>query len=183
MIIVQVTESNYELKETGLFFSNLFSIVNSDEWANLKPETGDGGVHTWDKESRSKLSRSLKGRKCSDTTRKNMTKANRESAKVRAESIRKTLSDPDKKLNRITTMKEHLYTDVINDSRSKKMTEKRWYNDGHTQVRATSLPAPNWIEGRLQYEIPAITCPHCGKIGGISAMKRWHFEKCKSRVE
>jgi len=24
-----------------------------------------------------------------------------------------------------------------------------------------------------------ITCPHCNKNGGISAMKRWHFEYCK----
>ena len=23
------------------------------------------------------------------------------------------------------------------------------------------------------------TCPHCGKIGGITAMPRWHFDKCK----
>jgi len=24
-----------------------------------------------------------------------------------------------------------------------------------------------------------ITCPHCGKSGGISGMKRYHFDKCK----
>lgn len=23
-----------------------------------------------------------------------------------------------------------------------------------------------------------VECPHCGKIGGISIMKRWHFDKC-----
>lgn len=27
-----------------------------------------------------------------------------------------------------------------------------------------------------------IECPHCEKIGGISQMKRWHFENCKKRV-
>ena len=25
-----------------------------------------------------------------------------------------------------------------------------------------------------------ITCPHCGKVGGIAIMKRWHFDNCKS---
>ena len=25
-----------------------------------------------------------------------------------------------------------------------------------------------------------IQCPHCGKIGGSSNMKRWHFDNCKS---
>jgi hypothetical protein len=31
------------------------------------------------------------------------------------------------------------------------------------------------LRGRTQAKI---TCPHCGKIGG-TAMKRWHFERCK----
>jgi hypothetical protein len=25
-----------------------------------------------------------------------------------------------------------------------------------------------------------ITCPHCGKIGGSTNMKRYHFEHCKT---
>jgi hypothetical protein len=28
---------------------------------------------------------------------------------------------------------------------------------------------------------PKVECPHCSKIGGISAMKRWHFDNCKLR--
>jgi len=24
-----------------------------------------------------------------------------------------------------------------------------------------------------------VICPHCGKEGGLGAMKRWHFDKCK----
>lgn len=24
-----------------------------------------------------------------------------------------------------------------------------------------------------------VTCPHCGKTGGIAIMKRWHFDNCK----
>ena len=26
---------------------------------------------------------------------------------------------------------------------------------------------------------PTSTCPHCGKIGAISPMNRWHFDNCK----
>lgn len=26
---------------------------------------------------------------------------------------------------------------------------------------------------------PNVICPHCGKEGGICAMKRWHFDNCK----
>ena len=25
-----------------------------------------------------------------------------------------------------------------------------------------------------------VTCPHCNLEGGISQMKRWHFENCKT---
>ena len=28
---------------------------------------------------------------------------------------------------------------------------------------------------------PKIECPHCGKIGGNSQMKRWHFDQCKMK--
>lgn len=41
--ILLATEDKDELKETGKFFSNLFNIVESNDWANLKPEEGDGG--------------------------------------------------------------------------------------------------------------------------------------------
>lgn len=41
--ILLATKDKEELKETGLFFSKLFNIVNSKEWANLKEESGDGG--------------------------------------------------------------------------------------------------------------------------------------------
>lgn len=27
---------------------------------------------------------------------------------------------------------------------------------------------------------PTVTCPHCGKVGDNSNMKRWHFDKCKN---
>ena len=26
---------------------------------------------------------------------------------------------------------------------------------------------------------PTVICPHCEKVGGFQAMKRWHFDKCK----
>ena len=37
------TESHDELKETGVFFSKLWGIVKSSEWANCKLEEGEGG--------------------------------------------------------------------------------------------------------------------------------------------
>lgn len=41
--ILLATENEQELRETGIFFSKLWNIVESDEWANYMIECGDGG--------------------------------------------------------------------------------------------------------------------------------------------
>lgn len=40
--ILLATEDANELKETGLFFSKLFDVVRSKQWANLMEESGNG---------------------------------------------------------------------------------------------------------------------------------------------
>lgn len=45
--ILLVTNDKKELQETGIFFSKLFNIVESEEWANLMEEQGQGGA--WNK--------------------------------------------------------------------------------------------------------------------------------------
>ena len=48
-VILKECSTNDEVKTWGLYYSNLWNIVESKEWANIKPEAGEGG--------------SLKGRK------------------------------------------------------------------------------------------------------------------------
>lgn len=43
--ILLATKDLEDIRSTGIFFSKLFNVVNSDEWANLKEESGNGG---WD---------------------------------------------------------------------------------------------------------------------------------------
>lgn len=45
--ILLATEDEKEIKETGIFFSNLFNVVKSKDWANLMEEQGQGGA--WNK--------------------------------------------------------------------------------------------------------------------------------------
>lgn len=35
----------------------------------------------------------------------------------------------------------------------------------------------------MKHKSPKATCPHCGKTGGSSNMKRYHFDNCKSNPE
>jgi hypothetical protein len=43
--IIRECQTHAELKEWGLYYTNLWNVVESDEWANLKEECGDGNTH------------------------------------------------------------------------------------------------------------------------------------------
>lgn len=45
-------------------------------------------------------------------------------------------------------------------------------------VALNSSVSPRRIKG---FKDELTTCPHCGKIGGKSAMKRYHFDNCRMR--
>jgi len=38
------TKSKEEIVKLGRYYSNLFNVVDSENWANLKEEEGDGGA-------------------------------------------------------------------------------------------------------------------------------------------
>lgn len=42
--VIFSTENKEELKQKGIYYSNLWNITESSEWANLRPEEGDGGA-------------------------------------------------------------------------------------------------------------------------------------------
>lgn len=61
--ILLSTNSYEELVETGIFFSKLFNVVESDEWANLIPESGEGvGGLKHNSETRAKMSEAKLGK-------------------------------------------------------------------------------------------------------------------------
>jgi len=57
--ILLETSSKEELKEVGLYYSNLWNIVESDSWANLMPEAGEIYMNPITAE---KISKTKKGR-------------------------------------------------------------------------------------------------------------------------
>ena len=44
--ILKECQTKEEVKEWGLYYSNLWNVVDDNSWANLKPELGDGGGST-----------------------------------------------------------------------------------------------------------------------------------------
>lgn len=41
--VLHECQSKDKIKELGIYYSRLWNVVESDDWANLKEETGDGG--------------------------------------------------------------------------------------------------------------------------------------------
>jgi hypothetical protein len=58
--IIRECKSNKELNEWGRYYSDLWNVAESQEWANRIPETGGGSC---DLETAKKISIKLKGRK------------------------------------------------------------------------------------------------------------------------
>jgi hypothetical protein len=70
-----------ELKEWGIYYSKLWNIVESDEWANLKQEEGDGG--DMGPKGRQKLSEAYTGVK--HTPERNAAKSQRQKGKKKSQ--------------------------------------------------------------------------------------------------
>jgi hypothetical protein len=52
------------------------------------------------------------------------------------------------------------------------MTEQEKYEAGSKGGKKTAENGTGAFQQKIE-------CPHCGKIGRLAIMKRWHFDKCK----
>lgn len=149
-VILLETNDPSELKEVGIYYSNLWNIVESKGFANIIPETGDGGAMPWTAESRQKVSNALKGRKHTKEAKKNYSKAqqNQEHRQHLSKKIKKYLSIPEnyeKRYNQLTS----LWNNPAHRERmSKTMSSLKWCNDGVRNYRKSSIP-DGMVAGRL----------------------------------
>lgn len=59
---------------------------------------------------------------------------------------------------------------------------KIWVNNGSINLRVYEDQIPDgFIKGRMKMKQEKITCPHCGKEGGVGSIKRYHLDNCKSK--
>lgn len=109
--ILKECQTNDELKEWGMYYSNLWNIVESDKWANLKPETGDGGNKpVLSEETRKRMSIASKGKPKSEKHRQKL-------ATILKENARKSQS-----LETRQKMSESHKGKIISDESRRKMS-------------------------------------------------------------
>jgi len=120
--ILFVGYNNDEIKEKGTYYSQLYNIVESEEWANLKIENGDGGWSGWHNEdTKKKMSEARKGKIVSDDIKKRMSDG--QLGKKHSEDTKKKMSESKKKMSDET--KEKIRFSALNRSEEykKKMSD------------------------------------------------------------
>jgi hypothetical protein len=149
------------IKEFALMCSSMWEIVESDSWANLKPEDGleGGGVlglkHTVvnrrgpdSEETKAKKSAALKGKLRSEEDKQKMRKP------------KGPMSEEGKRIRSIAGKGNQLGIPKSAEQKAK--------------ISAS-------LKGKMKGPQELIMCPHCGLKGGKSAMKHYHFDRCKKR--
>jgi hypothetical protein len=60
-ILVESNDPN-EIAKMGVYYSNLWNVVEDEHWANLKPKSGDGGTFAHTLESKKKIGDARRGK-------------------------------------------------------------------------------------------------------------------------
>lgn len=164
--IIFQTNDKEEFKRFSTEYSIKYNIVESQEWANLTLESGDGGLTYYPTEDQIKYA--------IETKRKNGTLKNAGSKESRLKA-------------RITTLERHgTLKTGDNETRIKgwETRRKNGTDKGYTK-RKTAKSSNAWNvrkqNGTHTWKIQEqVTCPHCNKTGSNSgAMYQWHFDNCK----
>jgi len=198
-IILYYTPFIEEIRELGLYYSDLWNIVESNEFANLIPESGEGGMvmigKTHSSSTKKKIGEGNKGKKRSDDHKE----------KIRLSQLGKIHSDDHKAKNSLGNVGKKRSDEVKRKisvgnkgkkrseetkkkiSKSKKgKTISAMSEDTKKKISDSKIGKPRSDETKkklseslLGIPKPKITCPHCGKTGGINVMPKHHFDNCK----
>jgi hypothetical protein len=143
------TTDPVKLKEVGIFYSNLWNIVESKEFANIIPEMGDGGTQLWHKESRQKLSNTNKGRQQTEQHRQKNSAAQQKQAPYLSKKLKEYLSIPENYTKRCEQLASNWDRPEHREKMSKKIAALKWCNDGISNYRKLIIPE-GMVSGKLK---------------------------------
>lgn len=199
--ILLETTNKQDIIDQGLYYSELYEIVQSDNWANLKPEAGDGSYGLRHSEKTKQLLRQIStGRPKSPETLEKL--RNSHLGKKFSPEHRKRLSEvrkgkpahnKGKPGKQGVIFSEERRSNISKALKGRKLSPEHCANissarkgiPAHNKGKPSKLlGVPKTEEHRKKIKDAiqgrsSITCPHCGKHGGFAGMKRWHFDHCK----
>jgi len=155
--ILKECNSNEEVSFWGRYYSDLWNVSTSNEWANIIPETGGSAAGR----KRPQKAIEITANKNRGKTRTAEFKANRTGSLN--SFFNKKHSEETKKI-----MSQH-HADVSGSNNP--MYGKPHPNKGKTGI---------W---KWSKAVVLTKCPHCDRdIGGISNFRRFHGDNCKKKI-
>ena len=164
--IIKECHSKEELKKWVLYYSDLWNVVKSKEWANLKPENGDGG--------------GIKGLIRSEATKEKFRNkvwtekaiATRLENCLKNSSARKGKKNP----NQSSRMKGKKQTVESNIKRSIALKGRKTSSGmlGKKHREESNLKRIESLK-----KIPNKICPYCSRSIQYASYGRWHGNNCK----
>lgn len=176
--ILKECVSKEEIKHHGIYYSDLWDVVNSDDWANLKPEEGDGGSTT-EMKVKGDLTKIQKYGTLNFNTPESIEKmlATRvlNGTNIPSPESRIKMLDTKKKNGTLTPSMESVRRGVETKKRNGTLNVRtKEVNDKCIETRKKN--------GTLDPNKIKVTCPHCGKTMGKLSASRYHFDKCKFKT-
>jgi hypothetical protein len=167
--IIKECYSKDELKRWGLYYSELWDVTNSNEWANLRIENGDGGSQKGGKRSeltKEKFRNKIWTEKAIESRLANC---------LKSAALRKGKKNPLHGLK----IKGRTQTAESNTKRSLALKGRKTSTGtlGHKFSEETKQKM-----AEAQKNQPIQICPHCGKGMRGGSYNRWHGENCKLNI-
>jgi len=117
------------------------------------------------------VSEQMKGRPCSPETRE----------KIRQGNLTRPPQTPETRAKLSAAAKRRKGFSAEGLKKVQESNRNRvWTEEAKQKLRDANIGKLNVTQKGIPQE--KLTCPHCGLTGGKSAMKHWHFDKCRSRT-
>lgn len=156
--ILKECATNDEVKEWGIHYSNLWNVVESDDWANLREEMGDGVANYGD-------TNGMFGKTHTDEVKANL--AVTASARFKGKSY------------------DDLYgIEKAGQLRKRRSESTKGKNNSgsHNPMFGTQhKESSKQLQSQRAKNRPKLECPHCGIVCASSQYNRWHGDKCKNQ--
>ena len=161
------TEDKAKFKRVALDYSNRWNIVESEDFANLMLEEGQGGVNAGSfKKGHKSWNKGVTGIKLGPQS---------------AEHIRKRTENQKKSV----TIDGIKYDSMLEASAAigiSTPTLKSWADeDGWDSIDSTKDRYITAREKITDLNKMKHRCPHCGAEANIGNLKRWHLDNCKHK--
>ena len=181
--IVRECHTNNEVIEWGKYYSVLWNIVDSHDWANLKPEEGDGGETPGSGERLSKLRKGNPPWNKGIPQTPEMKELNRIThlGKITSEKTK----EKQKEANMGRKMSEQARANMRLAQAGKILTEEHKNKIRLARAKQVISPCSDATKKKMHDSAiakPVLTCPRCGAIGKGGTMYRWHFDQCKQMI-